>query len=255
MATLKVIDISKWQGEIDFAKVKRAGIDGVIIRGAYRGYVNGQIVEDPYLKAYINGCKENKIPVGFYFFSQAINETEGREEGRFLISLIEKYGYRPLFPVYIDVEWSTSDRKGRADKITVAERTKVVKAFCDEVEKLGYYAGVYSGTNFFDTCLNDKDLKSYDHWVADYRVCCGYKGKYGMWQYSSSGSVQGINGRTDMNHCYIDYPVVINRAGLNKIRSEEKESVKDYASDLLKSLSDIEKTITYMQDRLQGLIE
>lgn len=215
-----VADISKYQKTIDFKKLKAKGFKGVIIRAGYRGYGSaGTLVTDPYFYSYVKGCVDNDIPFGIYFFSQAKNISEAIEEANYTINCIKTCGGKPLFPIYIDTEKSSAPfGTGRADKLTKAERTKVVKAFCDRVEALGYYAGIYASTYWFRDNLNDSELTKYDHWVADYRGYCGYKGNYGMWQYASTEKfsfVSGASGKMDTNKCYRDYPKIIKEAGLN----------------------------------------
>ena len=135
----------------------------------------------------------------------------------------------PSYPIYIDTEYSSSPvRAGRADHISNANRTAAVKAFCEYAESKGYFAGVYASTSWYNTKLNDSELKGYAHWVAHYAAKCTYKGDIGMWQYSSSGSVKGISGRVDMNHCYVDYPTVIKNAGLNGYTKNSKPVVQTF---------------------------
>ena len=212
----KVIDISKYQGNIDFNKVKDDGIKGVIIRLGYRGYGKaGNMVVDPWFKTFTNGCINAGLPYGFYLFSQATNRDEGIEEAKFVIELIKKYGYKPEFPIYIDTENSSGYPNGRADGISNADRTAAVKGFCGYVEQQNFYAGIYASTNWFNSKLDMSELTMYDLWCAHYATKCTCKYKYGMWQYTSSGSVKGINGRVDMNNCYNDYPIIIKKMKLN----------------------------------------
>lgn len=221
-----VADISKYQKKIDFKKFKASNLKGCIIRLGYRGYASsGTLVTDEYFKEYIKSCNDNDIPFGVYFFSQAKTVAEAIEEADYTIKTLEATGYKPLFPIYIDTEKSSHPLgMGRADKLTKAERTKVVKAFCDRVEELGYYAGIYASTYWFRDNLNDSELTKYDHWVADYRGYCGYKGNYGMWQFSSTvkySFVSGTSGKMDTNKCYRDYPSIIKKRGLNGWKVEE----------------------------------
>lgn len=220
-----VIDISKFQGDIDFARVKADNIDGIVIRAGYRGYLAaGTIVADPYAVAYINACIAEGIPYGVYFFTQAVNATEGAEEATWTLNFLKTNGFaaQPLLPVYIDTEGSTAPNStGRADGISVAARTAAVKAFCQTIENAGYYAGIYASTSWFNSKLVDSELVNYTHWVAHYGVSAPtYKGKYDMWQYTSGGTVDGIPssgtpGRVDMNYAYVDFPAITRANGLN----------------------------------------
>lgn len=193
------IDVSKWQGDIDWATVANAGIDFAIIRCAYRGSSTGVIVEDPYFKQNIKGATENGIKVGVYFFTQAITEAEAVEEASTAISLVQ--GYKLNFPIFIDTEGSG----GRADNLSKQARTAIVKAFCETVRNSGYKPGIYASKYWYYDNLDVSQLSTYNIWVAQYNTVCNYNGRYDMWQYSSKGSVPGINGNVDMNICYTKY--------------------------------------------------
>lgn len=211
---IKVIDVSKYQGKIDWKQVKQSGVQGAIIRVGYRGYAKaGTLVLDPYFDANMMGAAAAGIPVGVYFFSQAITEAEAREEAQFTLNAIKKY--KLGYPVYIDTEYSGAALKsGRADKLSRTNRTAVVKAFCEEVERHKYFTGIYASTSWFKNQLDMSKLQAYSVWCAHYGVSkAGYP--CAMWQYSSGGSVPGISGRCDMNWAYIDFPAVIKSAGLN----------------------------------------
>lgn len=192
------IDVSKWNKEIDFQKVKEAGIEFVIIRIGYRGSKTGVLVEDPYFYKNLKGAKEAGLLVGVYFFTQAINETEAIEEASAVLSLL---GDETLdYPIFIDTESSG----GRADSLDVATRTAVCDAFCKTIEKNGYHAGVYASRSWFYNKLNDDKLSAFVRWLAEYREKPLYTGKYEIWQYTSNGSVPGIEGRVDLNQSYIE---------------------------------------------------
>lgn len=243
MVKLLVLDLAKYQfqhGAVDFKKLKAAGVDGIIIRQGYRGYGNGQLVTDPYFATAVKGCVAAGIPFGLYFFSQAINAAEGIAEADYTINAIEKLGYKPEFPIYIDTEAANTAHTGRADKISKATRTAAVKAFCDRAESRGYFAGIYASTSWFRTMLNDSELYKYAHWVAHYASKCGYTGAYGMWQYSSTKYIDGIVGTpVDHNECYVDYPAIIKNAGLNGFSKAAEEtpvlkSIDEVAREILK---------------------
>lgn len=194
------IDVSKWQGKIDWPTVASAGIDFAIIRCAYRGASTGVIVEDPYFKANIKGAVENGIKVGVYFFTQAITQAEAVEEASTAISLVS--GYKLQFPIFIDTEGATN---GRANGLNKADRTAIVKAFCETVRNSGYKSGIYASKYWYYDNLDVSQLSTYNIWVAQYNTVCNYSGRYDMWQYTSSGSVPGIKGNVDMNICYTKY--------------------------------------------------
>lgn len=193
------IDVSKWNGDVDWKAVAGAGVDFAIIRCGYRGSSTGTLVEDPYFKQNIAGATANGIKVGVYFFTQAITEAEAVEEASMAISLVK--GYHLQLPVFIDTEGSG----GRGDKLNKTERTSVVKAFCETVKAAGYKAGVYASRSWYMDNLNAEDLSSYHIWVARYAKECGYTGHYDIWQYTDSGTIPGIKGKVDLNIGYTGY--------------------------------------------------
>lgn len=194
------IDVSKWQGNIDWKAVSQSGVKFAIIRCAYRGAKDGQIHEDPYFKANIKGATQNGIKVGVYFFTQAVNEVEAIEEASMSIALVQ--GYHLNFPIFIDTEKATN---GRANGLDKATRTRVVKAFCETVRNSGYKPGIYASKSWYNDNLDMSQLSAYNIWVAQYNTSCNYTGRYDMWQYTDSGSVPGIKGNVDMNKCYTNY--------------------------------------------------
>lgn len=195
----KGIDVSKWNGTIDWNAVANAGINFAIIRVGYRGYTKGTLVEDSYFKQNIEGATKAGIKVGLYFFTQAITEAEAVEEASMAIALVS--GYQLQLPIYFDTE--DVEGNGRADKMSVAARTAITKAFCETVKNAGYIPGVYASTSWYNNQLNASELTGYDIWVAHYANVCGFKGRYHMWQYTSSGSVPGIKGKVDLNIRYV----------------------------------------------------
>lgn len=194
------IDVSKWNGEIDWDVVKAEGVDFAIIRCGYRGSSSGWLVEDPYFFQNIQGAKRAGIKVGVYFFTQAIDLVEAVEEASMVITLL---GDTKLdFPIFIDTEGANG---GRADNLDAATRTAVVNAFCQTIQNAGMEAGVYASRNWYLNRLNVDDLYGYKIWLAEYRETPMYEGTYDLWQYTSSGSVAGIEGRVDLNVSYLGY--------------------------------------------------
>ena len=192
------IDVSKWQKEIDWDKVKNEGVDFAIIRCGYRGSVTGSLVEDPYFEQNIKGARAAGIKVGVYFFTQAVNEVEAVEEASMVISLVRDYELQ--YPVFIDTEGAGGN--GRADSLNVEERTAVCEAFCTTVKNAGLEAGVYASRNWYNNKLTVSTLESYAIWLAEYRSVPLYQGYYQMWQYTSKGKINGINGNVDLNVSY-----------------------------------------------------
>ncbi len=187
------IDVSKWNGDIDWAAVKNSGVSYVIIRCGYRGSSKGALVEDPKFKANIKGATGAGLKVGVYFFSQAINEIEAVEEASMVLSLVK--GYSLSYPIFLDVEPSG----GRADGIDRKTRTAVCKAFCQTVQNSGYAAGVYANKTWFESYIDASQLGTYRIWLAQYAAAPTYGGRYDIWQYSSKGKISGIKGDVDLN--------------------------------------------------------
>ena len=201
--TMRGIDVSAYQGVIDWNKVRQSGISFAIIRCGFRAYGSGQLSYDSYFDQNVRGAQAAGIKVGAYFYSAAVNVAEAREEANFALSKIR--GYSMQLPVFIDME---SPAGGRAIGISVQTRTDVVKAFCSTVQAAGYKAGVYANKTWFNSYMNTPELTQYTIWLAhwvnasrsDYS-----RTRHDIWQYTSSGSVPGISGRVDMNISYVAY--------------------------------------------------
>ena len=191
------IDVSKWNREIDWTAVKASGVKFVIIRCGYRGSKTGALVEDPYFRQNIKGATDAGLDVGIYFFTQAIDQKEAVEEASMALSMVE--GYDLKYPIFIDTEGSG----GRADSLDVATRTAVCEAFCETIETAGYTSGVYASRSWFYNNVDDDELSDYVKWLAEYREVPLYTGRYEIWQYTSSGAVEGIKGRVDLNLSYM----------------------------------------------------
>lgn len=192
------IDVSKWNGEIDWDKVKNAGVEFAIIRAGYRGSVTGSLVEDPYFHTNMKGAAASGIPVGVYFFTQAVNEVEAVEEASAVLRLVEEY--QLTYPIYIDSEGAGGD--GRADGLDAEARTLVCEAFCRTISNAGYQAGVYASRSWLNHNLYTDRLQQYQTWLAEYRSVPLYQGYYQMWQYTSKGKIDGIKGNVDINIRY-----------------------------------------------------
>ena len=193
------IDVSKWNGNINWNNVKASGVSYAIIRCGYRGSTTGALIEDPKFAANISGANAAGIKTGVYFFTQAMNEKEAVEEASMVLSLIKKY--KISYPIFLDVESSG----GRADGIDKATRTAVCKAFCKTIENSGYTAGVYANKTWFTNKIDAGSLGSYKIWLAQYAAQPTYSGRYNLWQYSDKGSIPGISGNVDLNLSYLGY--------------------------------------------------
>lgn len=189
------IDVSKWQGSIDWSQVKSA-VSFAIIRAGFRGRDNrDSIAVDPYAVTNIKGCNANGIRCGLYFYSIACTEAEAVEEASLAISIARKGSIS--LPIYIDMEDST-----QLANTTKEERDAIVMAFCRTVQSAGYQAGVYANKNWLTNYLNPSSYGPISIWCAQYNTQNTYNGRYDIWQYTSDGSVPGINGIVDMNISY-----------------------------------------------------
>ena len=217
-----VLDVSYHQGAIDFWKMKNAGVEGVILRCGYTGYGSAKTKQkDVRFEEYYKGAREAGLPVGVYWYSCASTEAEAIEEAKLTLEYIE--GKQLDYPVFFDSEDTHWQRP-----LSVAELSRVAKAFCETIENAGYYAGIYASTSWLNSEVDMSFLKNYDVWVAHYGVSKpSYKGNYGMWQHSSKGSgkVYGTSSEyVDMNLCYKDYPAIIKKAGLNGYDKDQPDA-------------------------------
>ncbi len=193
------IDVSRWNGSIDWKAVKNSGVSFVIIRCGYRGSTQGTLIEDSKFTTNIKGATNAGLKVGVYFFTQAVDEVEAVYEASYVIDKIKNY--KITYPVFLDVEASG----GRADKISNDTRTKVCKAFCQTIQNAGYTAGIYANKTWLSEKMDASQLSAYKIWLAQYAAAPTYTGKYDMWQYKSTGTVGGISGNVDMNLSYMGY--------------------------------------------------
>lgn len=186
------IDVSHWQGAIDWKQVKASGVDFVIVKagGSDAGFYRDRRFEENY-----EGAKAAGLMVGAYYFvgKYCISSGDGSADAHRFLKIVE--GKTFDLPLFIDIETTPYDRKRGA--------TDAVIAFCDVIENAGYMSGVYaSKTSGFVDRLEDHRLSNIRHWVAQYNDKCTYKGNYMMWQKSSTGNVPGINGNVDLNELY-----------------------------------------------------
>lgn len=208
MNYIKGIDVSKWQRIVDWQAVKNSGIGFAIIRA---GYGMGNI--DPYFVENITNAKKVGLNCGVYWYSYAKSINEAKQEARYFINTIKKYKFE--YPIVMDIEDNSLKSLGRQTL------TDIVKAFLNTLQDAEYYPMIYANKYWFTNILDDSQLSKYPHWVAQYASKCAYTGSYGIWQYSSTGSVNGISGNVDMNYCYIDYPTIIKDKGLNGFKGKD----------------------------------
>ena len=196
-----VIDVSEFQSTIDWSKVKADGIKGAIIRCGFRGAEKGTLKEDARFMEHIKGAYAAGLKVGVYMFTEAINSKEGKEEAAYALNLIKKAGVPLSYPVAVDTE-AVNIKGERARNLTKSQRTDAIKGFCEEIKAQGYEPMIYASTSWLNNKLDMSKLP-YKVWCAQYNSTCDYTGSYVIWQYTSSGKVNGVKGNVDMNHCYI----------------------------------------------------
>lgn len=190
------IDVSKYQGKINWEKVAADGVEFVFLRLGLRGYESGKLVEDETFQANIKGALDHGIKVGVYFFSQAITPEEAIEEANFVLERIAPYQIE--CPVVFDVERVNSST-ARMNALTPQERTDVTIAFLDTIEAAGYQSMFYHNMETALLLLELERLRDYDRWFAYYGEDMYYPYDYGVWQYSEKGRIAGITGDVDMN--------------------------------------------------------
>ena len=203
-----ILDVSKWQGSINWDKVKASGkIDGVMLR--VLGSKGGKPYVDPAFERNYAACTARGIPVGGYYYTCAVTPRQTAEELAALRAALEGKNFQ--MPIAIDVESA-----GLRVLAPEALAARVAEA-ASQVEAWGLYAMVYTYTNFADTALDMAALAAYDLWIADYRGTRPTR-KHGMWQYTSKGKIPGVSGPVDLSHAYKDYGNIIQRKGLGQLK-------------------------------------
>lgn len=195
------VDVSKRNGEIDWDKVRNAGIEFALIRCGYRGYVTGALVEDPYFAKNMRGALAAGLKVGAYFATQAMTEVEAVEEASMALALCREY--KLAYPIF--AASGSAGGSGRADGLGMEARTKLFQAFCETVEDAGYAGGIRGSRTWFRTKLRMDMLTEHAIWLAEYREKPVYAGNYHFWQYTASGGVDGIEGIVGLDIGYLAY--------------------------------------------------
>lgn len=189
------IDVSDWQGNIDWEKVKAAGVKFALLKCGYGMDLTDQ--DDACFVQNASECERLGIPYGVYLYSYANTMEKAKSEAAHVLRMLK--GRKPRYPVYLDLE----------DQITLSVSKEQilaqVKAWCEIIEGAGYKAGIYANLYWWDTYLTDPWYDTKERWVAQYYTQCEYAKDYGIWQYTSRGSVDGVNGNVDCDWCYKDY--------------------------------------------------
>lgn len=204
------IDVSKWNGDINWDKVKKSGVQYVFIRLGYSGTSTGKMCMDPYYKKHLAGAQKAGLKVGVYYFSQAVTVEEAGKEAEYVL---KNLGTKTLeMPVVFDYEYSPGGRLTPDNPKGVQAKTACCEAFCDVIEKAGFETMVYANKSMLETNLNADSLAQDNLiWLAHYTSGGGvsaYKGEYQFWQCSDTAKVSGISGSTDLDYWYrpVDSP-------------------------------------------------
>ena len=202
LASFCGVDISKNESYIDFHKLKKAGIDFVMIRVGARGYSSGQLIMDEYFEDHLKGAMDAGISVGLYFYSQANTEAEAKEEAELVVETIgdRKITY-PIAFVMEDIKNDTS----RIDELKKEELTKIASTFLSIIKENGFNPLLYGSKEWLLTKVNLMKLLEYDIWLSQEEDIPDYPYKFSMWQYTQSGSIDGIAGKANLNISFIDY--------------------------------------------------
>ena len=207
---IKGIDVSKWQGAIDWAKVASDGVKFAMIRLGYGSKDGTACGVDGFYQKNVENALANGIAVGCYFYSYALSVEAVKKEAAFVIQQLAKYKGRILYPIAFDIEDSTQAGLGKATL------TAMVTAFCSALEAAGYYASFYCNADWARNRLDMVALARFDLWLAQWASAPTYTGHtYNMWQSSSKGRVAGISGNVDMDTAFVDYEAVIKKNKLN----------------------------------------
>lgn len=191
------IDVSVFNGHIDWDLVANDGIDFAIVRVGGRFGATGLLYDDIYARQNLAGAQSAGLMVGAYYFTQAVSEAEAIQEANYIINAVK--GFNMTLPLVIDTEYLGDSRH---DYLPASQRTSVVRAFCDRIREAGYEAMIYASRDWLENELYMDELDDIPVWVAEWAPTCNYEGDYAMWQYTDSGWVDGIDGYVDMNFLY-----------------------------------------------------
>lgn len=196
------VDLSKYQGSVNFSKVKKAGFDFVMLRAGARGYGSGKIIEDSFFDENLIEASNAGLQIGIYFYSQAISKEEAEEEANFVLSQI---GTTTItYPIVFDMEEVMGDTY-RTQSLTKEKRTEIAAAFLNVIKTAGYTPMLYGTKEWLLEKYQLATLTSTDIWLAQYETQPDYPYTFNIWQYTQDGTVPGISGKVDINLCFIDY--------------------------------------------------
>ena len=219
MAEYKGIDVSKWQGDIDWAKVKAYGVQFAMLRcgtGANGGS------KDKFFEQNYKQARENRISLGAYYYTYAKNVDQAKKDADNVIEWIK--GKEFEYPIVFDIEDNTQASLGKT------KTSAIIKAFCEKIEKAGYYVMVYANKDWLENRIDEEVKTKYDIWLAQWSSKPTYKGNYGIWQYTSKGKVNGISGNVDMDYAFKNYPLIMKSSGLNGYTKKTEQTTNPQVS-------------------------
>lgn len=196
------IDLSKYQKKVDFAAIQAEGIDYCMIRVGSRGYSTGTIQADEMFDSHMAGAAAVGMPVGLYFYSQAVSEAEAVEEANYVISRIGQY--KITYPIAFDMEFIENDTS-RIETLTRDEKTNIANAFLKRIEEAGYAGMLYGNKEWLLKRIDIAKLEQYDIWLDQEEDIPDYPYLFSMWKYTRQGEIFGIDGMVDLNVSFIDY--------------------------------------------------
>ena len=224
--TILGIDVSQWNGDIDWDRVRKAGIRFAMIRAGYGASLDGKFVRN------ISECNRVGIPCGVYWFSYAYQVGMARDEAARCLNAIKPY--RVEYPIAFDFEYdSVSFAKKQGVLVSMKLASELANAFCSEIERAGYYPMLYANQDYLLNYYDEETENKYGLWFASWSRTANPIRPCAIWQYSEKGSVNGCSGYVDMNKCFYDFPTILRQKGLNKLAD-----VKHWYDDALKWAKD-----------------
>ena len=198
------VDLSYHQENVNWDELAASGIEFVILRCGYRGYSEGGLVKDEKFDEYAKACNDRNIPLGVYFFTQAVSVEEAEREAEFTIDLIKDY--KISYPVVIDTEYvSDKDARTNLEEIDEDLRSSMCIAFCEKIKEAGYYPMIYASENWIRRELDLEALQEYDFWAPQYLEENDFMYDFTIWQYTERGFIQGVDEQVDLDISMVDY--------------------------------------------------
>ncbi len=198
------VDISKHNGQVNFNSIKAAGVDYVMLRLGARGYSTGQLSLDDNFVENMEAAIEAGLDIGVYFYSQAISQDEVMQEANFVIQNLEPYRAHITYPVAFDMEKVANDT-ARIDGLSRDDKTAIAATFLSGMQAAGYIPMVYGNKEWLIKNIDLAKLQDYDVWLSQEQDIPDYPYQFAMWQYTTTGVLNGVTGDASLNLCFVDY--------------------------------------------------